>query len=159
VLNGQKAWATNGGIADVHVVIASVDRELGARGHAAFVVSKDETRGIEQGTKVSKHGLRAGQAYSAGSLDAHGPGGDDDPSLIERLSGADARLAWAEGRTLLHQSRVRLDQRERLVFSLRFDADLTQLEIAERIGCSQMQVSRVLRGALRKVREAASAAA
>ena len=38
VLNGQKAWATNGGIADVHVVIASVDRELGSRGHAAFVI-------------------------------------------------------------------------------------------------------------------------
>ena len=37
VLNGQKAWATNGGIANVHVVIASVDRELGSRGHAAFV--------------------------------------------------------------------------------------------------------------------------
>ncbi len=59
VLNGQKAWATNGGISDVHVVIASVDRELGARGHAAFVISKDETKGIEQGSKVSKHGLRA----------------------------------------------------------------------------------------------------
>jgi acyl-CoA dehydrogenase len=59
VLNGQKAWATNGGIADVHVVIASVDRELGARGHAAFVISKEETKGIEQGAKVRKHGLRA----------------------------------------------------------------------------------------------------
>ena len=59
VLNGQKAWVTNGGIADVHVVIATVDRELGARGHAAFVVSKDETKGIEQGAKVRKHGLRA----------------------------------------------------------------------------------------------------
>ncbi len=59
VLNGQKAWATNGGIADVHVVIASVDRELGSRGHAAFVISKQETKGIEQGAKVRKHGLRA----------------------------------------------------------------------------------------------------
>ena len=38
VLNGQKAWATNGGIANVHVVIATVDRELGSRGHAAFVI-------------------------------------------------------------------------------------------------------------------------
>src|SRR5919199_789109 len=38
VLNGQKAWATNGGIANVHVVVASVDPELGARGQAAFVV-------------------------------------------------------------------------------------------------------------------------
>ncbi|MFN2593805.1 MAG: acyl-CoA dehydrogenase family protein, partial [Actinomycetota bacterium] len=58
VINGQKAWATNGGIADVHVVVASVDRELGARGHAAFVVGPG-TAGLEQGTKVSKHGLRA----------------------------------------------------------------------------------------------------
>jgi acyl-CoA dehydrogenase len=59
VLNGQKAWATNGGIADVHVVIASVDRELGARGHAAFVIPKSEVKGISEGAKVSKHGLRA----------------------------------------------------------------------------------------------------
>jgi acyl-CoA dehydrogenase len=59
VLNGQKAWATNGGIADVHVVVASVDRELGTRGQAAFVVPMSEAKGIEQGPKVSKHGLRA----------------------------------------------------------------------------------------------------
>ncbi len=59
VLNGQKAWATNGGISDVHVVIASVDRELGSRGHAAFIVPMSECKGITQGAKVSKHGLRA----------------------------------------------------------------------------------------------------
>jgi acyl-CoA dehydrogenase len=59
LLNGQKAWATNGGISDVHVVIATVDRDLGARGHAAFVVPKSEIKGITQGAKVSKHGLRA----------------------------------------------------------------------------------------------------
>jgi acyl-CoA dehydrogenase len=59
VINGQKAWATNGGISDVHVVIASVDRELGARGHAAFVVPMSEAKGIEMGAKVKKHGLRA----------------------------------------------------------------------------------------------------
>jgi acyl-CoA dehydrogenase len=59
ILNGQKAWATNGGISDVHVVIASVDRELGSRGHAAFVVPMSEAKGISQGAKVSKHGLRA----------------------------------------------------------------------------------------------------
>src|SRR5919112_848556 len=59
VINGQKAWATNGGIGDVHVVVASVDRELGSRGHAAVVISQEETKGIEQGAKVKKHGLRA----------------------------------------------------------------------------------------------------
>src|SRR6202007_2613964 len=59
VLNGQKAWATNGGISDVHVVIATVDPELGSKGHAAFVVPMSEAKGISQGSKVSKHGLRA----------------------------------------------------------------------------------------------------
>ena len=58
VLNGQKAWATNGGIAGVHVVVASVDRELGSRGQAAFVVPPG-TKGLTMGTKVKKHGLRA----------------------------------------------------------------------------------------------------
>ena len=58
VLNGQKAWATNGGIADVHVVVASVDPELRSRGQAAFVIPI-ETKGISQGVKVKKHGIRA----------------------------------------------------------------------------------------------------
>src|ERR687898_894296 len=53
VLNGQKAWATNGGIANVHVVIASVDRQLGSRGHAPFVVPPG-TKGPEQGAKGQK---------------------------------------------------------------------------------------------------------
>src|SRR6188472_454264 len=53
ILNGQKAWATNGGIAAVHVVVASVDRDLGARGQAAFVIGPD-TPGLTQGTKVKK---------------------------------------------------------------------------------------------------------
>jgi acyl-CoA dehydrogenase len=58
VINGQKAWATNGGISDVHVIIASVDPELGARGQAGFIIPPN-TKGLSQGTKVKKHGLRA----------------------------------------------------------------------------------------------------
>ena len=58
VINGQKAWATNGGISDVHVIIASVDPELGARGQAGFIIPPN-TKGLVQGTKVKKHGLRA----------------------------------------------------------------------------------------------------
>ncbi|WP_238335055.1 acyl-CoA dehydrogenase family protein [Kribbella amoyensis] len=59
VLNGQKAWATNGGIADIHVVVATVDPSLGTKGQAAFVVPRSEVHGLEQGTKLRKHGLRA----------------------------------------------------------------------------------------------------
>jgi acyl-CoA dehydrogenase len=73
IINGQKAWATNGGIADVHVIIASVDRELGSRGHAAFVVPID-TPGIEQGAKVKKHGLRASHTADVHLDDCRVPG-------------------------------------------------------------------------------------
>jgi acyl-CoA dehydrogenase len=73
VINGQKAWATNGGIANVHVVIASVDRELGSRGHAAFVVPPG-TKGCEQGAKVKKHGLRASHTSDVHLDDCRVPG-------------------------------------------------------------------------------------
>ena len=59
VINGQKAWATNGGIADIHVVVATVDPSLGTKGQAAFVVPRTEVHGLEMGTKLRKHGLRA----------------------------------------------------------------------------------------------------
>jgi len=58
VLNGTKVFITNGGIADVHVVVATVDPELGHRGQASFVVGKG-TPGIRQGKKESKIGIRA----------------------------------------------------------------------------------------------------
>ena len=58
VLNGTKTWATNGGIANVHVVVASVDPELGTRGQATFIVPPG-TAGLSQGQKFKKHGIRA----------------------------------------------------------------------------------------------------
>ncbi|MFF9012077.1 acyl-CoA dehydrogenase family protein [Streptomyces sp. NPDC014870] len=58
VLNGTKTWATNGGIANVHVVVAAVDPELGSKGHASFIVPPN-TPGLSQGQKFQKHGIRA----------------------------------------------------------------------------------------------------
>src|SRR5438874_2854688 len=58
VLNGTKTWATNGGIADWHVIVASVDPSLGTRGQASFVVPPG-TKGLSQGQKFKKHGIRA----------------------------------------------------------------------------------------------------
>ena len=58
VINGQKAWATNGGIANVHVVTAVVDPALGARGQAGFIVPPG-TPGVASTRKIKKHGLRA----------------------------------------------------------------------------------------------------
>lgn len=58
VLNGTKTWATNGGIANVHIVVASVDPELGTRGQATFIIPPN-TPGFSQGQKFKKHGIRA----------------------------------------------------------------------------------------------------
>jgi acyl-CoA dehydrogenase len=58
VLNGTKVFITNGGIADVHVVVATVDAELGHRGQAAFLVGP-ENPGLRQGKKERKLGIRA----------------------------------------------------------------------------------------------------
>src|SRR3546814_1815099 len=56
VINGTKAWITNGGIADVHVVVATVDPELRGRGQASFVVPPG-TPGVSEGPKYKKHGI------------------------------------------------------------------------------------------------------
>jgi acyl-CoA dehydrogenase len=58
VINGVKTWATNGGIAHIHVVVATVDPSLGSRGQAGFVIPPN-TPGLSQGQKFKKHGIRA----------------------------------------------------------------------------------------------------
>jgi acyl-CoA dehydrogenase len=90
VLNGQKAWATNGGIANVHVVIASVDPELGARGQAGFVIPPG-TPGLTMGTKVKKHGLRASHTADVFLDDCRVPG----RCLLGGKEKLDERLARA----------------------------------------------------------------
>ncbi len=73
VLNGTKTWITNGGIADVHVVVAVVDPELGAKGHASFVVPPG-TPGLSQGQKFAKHGIRASHTAEVVLDDVRVPG-------------------------------------------------------------------------------------
>ncbi len=90
VLNGQKAWATNGGIAKIHVVVATVDRALGSRGQAAFVIPPD-TPGLTQGAKVRKHGLRASHTADVFLDDVRVPG----RCLLGGSEKLDARLARA----------------------------------------------------------------
>jgi acyl-CoA dehydrogenase len=73
VLNGTKAWITNGGIADVHVVVAAVDPELKGRGQASFVVPPG-TPGLSMGQKYQKHGIRASHTAEVVLEDVRVPG-------------------------------------------------------------------------------------
>jgi alkylation response protein AidB-like acyl-CoA dehydrogenase len=73
VLNGTKAWITNGGIADVHVVVATVDPALKGRGQASFVVPPG-TKGLSQGQKYLKHGIKASHTAEVVLDDVRIPG-------------------------------------------------------------------------------------
>jgi alkylation response protein AidB-like acyl-CoA dehydrogenase len=88
VLNGTKTWITNGGISEVHVVVAVVDPALGSKGHASFVVPPG-TPGLAQGQKFSKHGIRASHTAEVVLDDVRVPGrcllGGKD-KLDERLA-------------------------------------------------------------------------
>ncbi|MER6506428.1 acyl-CoA dehydrogenase family protein [Nonomuraea sp. NPDC001636] len=88
VLNGVKTWATNGGIADVHVVVASVDPSLGTRGQASFVVPPG-TPGLSMGQKFRKHGIRASHTAEVILEDVRVPGS----CLLGGKEKLDARLA------------------------------------------------------------------
>jgi alkylation response protein AidB-like acyl-CoA dehydrogenase len=95
VLNGTKTWATNGGIADVHVVVASVDPALGSRGQASFIVPPG-TAGLSQGQKIRKHGVRASHTAEVVLDSVRVPG----RCLVGGQDRLDERLARiAEGRT------------------------------------------------------------
>ena len=73
VLNGTKAWITNGGIADIHVVVAVVDPELGSKGHASFIIPPN-TPGLSQGQKYKKHGIKASHTAEVVLDDVRVPG-------------------------------------------------------------------------------------
>jgi acyl-CoA dehydrogenase len=100
VLNGTKTWITNGGIADVHVIVAAVDPDLKARGHASFVVPPG-TPGLKMGQKFQKHGIRASHTAEVILDDCRVPGS----CLLGGKEKLDARLARArEGQSTKTQA-------------------------------------------------------
>ncbi|MHB1508669.1 MAG: acyl-CoA dehydrogenase family protein [Acidimicrobiales bacterium] len=99
-LNGTKTWITNGGIADVHVVVASVDHTLGSRGQASFVVPP-KTAGLEMGRKFEKMGIRASHTAEVVLKDVDVPGS----CLLGGKDRLDERLARAhEGKSAKTQA-------------------------------------------------------
>ncbi|MEL0284285.1 MAG: acyl-CoA dehydrogenase family protein [Ilumatobacter sp.] len=90
VLNGTKAWITNRGIADLHVVVAAVDPQLRGRGQASFVIPPG-TKGLSQGQKYMKHGIRASHTAEVVLDDVRVPGS----CLLGGKERLDAKLARA----------------------------------------------------------------
>jgi RNA polymerase sigma-B factor len=98
----------------------------------------------------------AGAAYRADSLDR--PASEDDQDgarLVDALGGDDPEFGRAEQSATLERLLRALTDRQREILRLRFSEDLTQSEIGERLGLSQMQISRLLRQAIGRLRETA----
>ncbi|HUZ28297.1 MAG TPA: SigB/SigF/SigG family RNA polymerase sigma factor [Solirubrobacteraceae bacterium] len=99
-------------------------------------------------------GLQTAEAYGALSLDAPVAGEEDEESSrLDSLGVEDRELTLADDIATIFAAARHLPARERQILYLRFSEDLTQSEIAQQVGISQMQVSRLLRRSLQRLRE------
>jgi RNA polymerase sigma-B factor len=99
-------------------------------------------------------GLQTSEAFDTVSLDAPRAVDDDEAdNRLEMLGGADVRLDLVDEQATVYAAAQHLPERERRILYLRFGEDLTQAEIARRVGVSQMQVSRLLRKSVQRLRD------
>jgi RNA polymerase sigma-B factor len=95
--------------------------------------------------------MEAGSAYAPQSLSATSDG-DSELDPMETIGSEDVEFARTDERTSLEPALAALPDREQLILRLRFEEGLTQTQIAEQIGISQMHVSRLIRRSLERMR-------
>ncbi|GFM19403.1 MULTISPECIES: acyl-CoA dehydrogenase family protein [Mycobacteriaceae] len=139
VLNGTKTWATNGGIANVHVVVASVYPELGTRGQASFIIPPD-TPGLSQGQKFLKHGIRASHTAEVVLEDVRIPG----RLIVGGKEKFDARIAKVrEGKRAAGQAAMATFERTRpTVGAMAVGVARAAYEYARDYACEREQFGR-----------------
>jgi RNA polymerase sigma-B factor len=99
-------------------------------------------------------GMQTAEAYDAISLDAPLQTSDEGTSTrLDAIGDRDERLELVDEQATIYAAARHLTRRERQILFLRFTEDLTQTEIADRVGVSQMQVSRLLRRSVQRLRE------
>jgi RNA polymerase sigma-B factor len=137
-------------------VIGELNRELGRNPKVEEVA-----RAIDGEPDDVLVAMEASSAYRATSLETPRTVGGDETAdtLGESVGTIDDGFERAEQRAHLHALMRSLTPRQRDVIRLRFEDDLTQAQIGERIGVSQMQVSRVLRQAVAQLRNIAEGGA
>ena len=98
--------------------------------------------------------MESSSAYSSISLEAPSGGADEDaPSILDRFGSTDDDLDFTDDRLILEQAMEDFSPREREILELRYRDGMTQVQIAERLGISQVQVSRLLRKTLKKIQD------
>ena len=150
----DKGWAIRvpRRLQELRLSIGSATAELSqSSGRTPTVAEIAAHLGISEDDVIE--GLEGAQAYSTSSLDAPVGGDDDAPMLADRLGDVDPSLETIEYRESLRPLLAALPSRERRILALRFFHGMTQSQIAEEVGVSQMHVSRLLTKSLATLRE------
>jgi RNA polymerase sigma-B factor len=136
---------------DLHVAmtaaVSGLSQELGRSPRPSEIAVR-----LDLPVEEVLEGLEAGQAYRAASLDATLDGEEGSEALGDVLGEPDGELELVDYRESLQPMLAELPGRERAILMMRFYANMTQTQIAERVGISQMHVSRILATTLDRLR-------
>src|SRR5262249_36488964 len=151
----DKGWAVRvpRGLQELNVQLSRLMDSLTIqRGRSPTIPELAKASGVEEEQVLEA--LESGRAYTSLSLSVGGSGDDDDLDPLESLGTEEHEYEVSEDRALLAPGFRALDERERMILQLRFFDGLTQSQIAQRVGISQMHVSRLIRRSLEKIRDA-----
>ena len=155
----DKGWAVRvpRGLQELNVQLSRLVEQLTVQfGRSPTIPELAKAAGVEE--EEALEALESGRAYTSLSLSAGGGGGDDDDlDPLESLGTDEHQYEVSEDRAVLAPGFKVLDERERKILQLRFFDGLTQSQIAQQVGISQMHVSRLIRRSLEKIRETIAA--
>jgi RNA polymerase sigma-B factor len=150
----DKSWAVRvpRRLQEMRLALAAATSELSQKlGRSPTVSELARELGVSDDEVLE--GLESSRAYSTVALDAGADGDDDGGGAIASLGFDDEALEGVEYRESLKPLLAQLQPRERQILMLRFFRNMTQTEIAEEVGISQMHVSRLLARTLAQLRE------
>jgi RNA polymerase sigma-B factor len=155
----DKGWAVRvpRGLQELNVQLSRIVEQLTVQlGRSPTIPELAAAAGAQEEEVLEA--LESGRAYSSLSLSSGGGGdGDDDLDPLESIGTEEHQYEVSEDRAVLAPGFRALDERERTILQLRFFEGLTQSQIAQQVGISQMHVSRLIRRSLEKIRAAIEA--
>ena len=150
----DKGWAVRvpRGLQELNVQLSKLMESLTVQlGRSPTIPELAKAAGVEEEQVLEA--IESGRAYTSLSLSVGSSGDDDDLDPLESLGTEEHQYEVSEDRAVLAPGFRVLDPRERMILQLRFFDGLTQSQIAQQVGISQMHVSRLIRRSLEKIRE------
>ena len=150
----DKGWAVRvpRGLQELNVQLSKIVEDQTVQlGRSPTIPELAKAAGVEE--ELVLEALESGRAYTSLSLSASGSDEDGELDPLESLGTEEHQYSVSEDRAVLAPGFRALDERERRILHLRFFDGLTQSQIAQQVGISQMHVSRLIRRALEKIRD------